>query len=70
MGNKMHEERLLEQIVQADCNMLNEIMDAVRLRYKTVFPEWEIIYLAIPKQDSQERREQLEAMIHYLQGMQ
>ena len=45
-------------ISQADDTQLNEITSALTARYKTLFPDWEVVYLALPLQDL-ERREQL-----------
>ena len=45
-------------ISQADDTQLNEITRALTARYKTLFPDWEVVYLALPLQDP-ERREQL-----------
>ena len=49
---------VLSYIAQADDGHLNEITSALTARYKTLFPDWEVVYLALPLQDS-ERREQL-----------
>ena len=45
-------------ISQADDTQLNEITSALTARYKTLFPDWEVVYLALPLQDL-ERREQI-----------
>ena len=45
-------------ISQADDGQLNAITDALSARYKALFPDWEVVYLALPCQDP-ERREQL-----------
>ena len=45
-------------ISQADDTQLNEITRALTARYKTLFPDWEVVYLALPLQDP-EHREQL-----------
>ena len=49
---------VLSYIAQADDGQLNEITSALTARYKTLFPDWEVVYLALPLQDP-ERREQL-----------
>ena len=45
-------------ISQADDGQLNDISAALSARYKTLFPDWEVVYLALPLHDA-ERREQL-----------
>ena len=45
-------------ISQSDDTQLNEITSALTARYKTLFPDWEVVYLALPLQDP-ERRERL-----------
>ena len=49
---------VLSFIAQADDGQLNAITDALSARYKALFPDWEVVYLALPCQDP-ERREQL-----------
>ena len=34
---------------------LNEILQALILRYHTVFPDWEFLVLSLPKNDADER---------------
>ena len=45
-------------ISQADDAQLNDITTALSARYKTLFPDWEVVYLALPLHDA-ERREKL-----------
>ena len=49
---------VLSFISQADDAQLNDITRALSARYKTLFPDWEVVYLALPLHDA-ERREQL-----------
>ena len=49
---------VLSFISQADDAQLNDITRALSARYKTLFPDWEVVYLALPLQDP-ERRERL-----------
>ena len=49
---------VLSFIAQADDGQLSAITDALSARYKSLFPDWEVVYLALPCQDP-ERREQL-----------
>ena len=45
-------------ISQADDAQLNDITTALSARYKVLFPDWEVLYLALPLHDA-ERREEL-----------
>ena len=49
---------VLSFISQADDAQLNDITTALSARYKTLFPDWEVLYLALPLHDA-ERREEL-----------
>ena len=51
-------EEILLFIAQADDSQLNDITTALSARYKSLFPDWEVVYLALPLHDA-ERREQL-----------
>ena len=52
---------VLSFISQADDAQLNDITRALSARYKTLFPDREVIYLALPLHDV-ERREELWAL--------
>ena len=45
-------------ISQADDAPLNDITTALSARYKVLFPDWDVLYLALPLHDA-ERREEL-----------
>ena len=47
-------------ISQADDGQLNEITTALSARYKVLFPEWDVLYLAMPLDDPERRAEILE----------
>ena len=51
-------ENIILFISQADDSQLNAITDALSARYKALFPNWEVVYLALPRHDA-ERREKL-----------
>ena len=59
MKEKLSSEQLFEAIRQADRELLEEIMREISLRYRRDFPDWDVIYLAIPKGDAQKRAETL-----------
>ena len=52
----MDTEKLLSQIHQADGAALDDIAKALTDRYNTLFPDHEILYLALPKDDPKERK--------------
>ena len=51
---------ILVFISQADDGQLNEITTALSARYKVLFPEWDVLYLAMPLDDPERRAEILE----------
>ena len=51
-------EEILLFIAQADDGQLNDITTALSARYKSLFPDWEVVYLALPLHDA-ERREKV-----------
>jgi len=54
---------LLSAIEQADGNIIDEIIDALRHRYHTIYPDEEIVFLSLPRYDSQERKRILELIL-------
>ena len=48
---------VLSFISKADDAQLNDITTALSARYKTLFPDWEVVYLALPLHDPQRRDE-------------
>ena len=56
---------LLDQIETASDLEISEIIQAVIKRYHHVYPDWEISFLALPK-DPGERKSHLEAAVRKL----
>jgi len=56
---------VIERICYASDLEINRILDAVTLRYCRLFPEWDILFLSLPKEPEQ-RRSQLEQMLRML----
>lgn len=48
---------VLAYIENADDMQLNAIMDAVEHRYRTAYPEWEVIYVAVHREKDQRKRD-------------
>ena len=42
---------VIEQIMHGDEALLQEVMDAVSARYRVAYPQWDVVYLAVPKGD-------------------
>ena len=53
-------EDVLAFIAQADDGQLNDITHALTARYKVLFPDYDVAYLAFPLNDPQRRAELLE----------
>lgn len=53
-------EELLQRIQNANDLEIQQIMAAVRMRYMLQYPDWEVFYLAIPKDDPAERMKSLQ----------
>ena len=60
-------EEIITYIEQADDLEINEIMSAVRKRFQTAFPDWEVIYLSCPKDDALQRRHTLDYLLKHFQ---
>ena len=56
---------VLASIEQADDTQISQIIRAVIRRYGLVFPDWDVLFLSIPKDPSQ-RRLQLVHMLEQL----
>lgn len=54
---------LLETILTANPSDIEVILHAAIERKRLLFPDWDILYLAIPKHDAEERQ----ATLDYLQ---
>jgi len=59
-------EDVLNHIETADDYEINEIIDAVRKRFSVAFPDWDVFYLACPKNDPAQRQQTLETILNYL----
>ena len=59
---------VLFAIEQADDLFMNEILETVIKRYSLVFPEWEVMFLAL-KKEPQARAKMIDAHIRFLEKM-
>ena len=58
----MSAEELVDRINGLGPGELIPVLDAVLERYRVLYPTWEIIYAAVPKEASPERTAFLEAL--------
>ena len=56
----MDMKKVLESIRNADTTEIGDILEAAVQRKRELYPEWEMVYLALPKNDPQERKRTLE----------
>ena len=54
---------VLTYIMQADEILLDEILEAAVSRRRQLYPDWEMLYFALPKQDRQKWPEYLAEML-------
>ena len=64
----MLSDELIDRVDDLAPGELMPVLDAVLERYKELFPEWEIIYAAIPKEASPERTAFLEGLRERIQS--
>ena len=48
-------DQVLTYIHQADDLQVNEIIQAIVSRYREVYPDWDITFLSLPRNDPEER---------------
>ena len=53
----------LKWIENADSLVLNDVLAAVHKRYGYLFPDWEMIFMSLPKMATEERNMELDKMI-------
>ena len=57
---------LIIRINQSDDTEINEIMNAIRQRYRALHPDWEVIHIYFPKHDPVGRQQLLDYLIRFL----
>lgn len=62
-------EDTLKRIEKADDLELNEIMEAVRKRYSVRFPNWEVLFISCPKNDSIQRQQTIDFILKHIQNI-
>ena len=57
---------IFKKIRRADDAEINEIIDALTQRYKEVYPDWEIMFLAMPRNDPDACLRRLEQIADFI----
>ena len=47
---------LLRFVSGSDTTELSQLMDCINQRYRDLYPNWEVIYLALPQNNKDERQ--------------
>lgn len=70
MKTKISLEELISRIEVADHEEMDAILDALQSRYKHLFPDWEVTFLSVPRENRREQARFLMEFIqkHYLDG--
>ena len=59
---------ILSKIQQSDGDELSLIIAAVIERYKAVFPDWEVMFLSLPRNDSDDCIRELELIMEFVRN--
>lgn len=66
----MNMEEAVKEINRADAVLTDILMDAVFARKRQLFSDWEICYIALPKEDREERENTLKMLLELEQKAQ
>lgn len=61
----MELDTILAAIREADEDQLIRMADAITERYREVYPDWEVAFLALPLHDEERRKRTLEFVMKY-----
>ena len=59
----MHTDEIIEQIMKADTSRIDDLLRAVFERKRALYPQWDIFYPAIPRDDWDARKRILESAL-------
>ena len=62
----MNEQLICEYLAAADAESVDRILNAIFTRRRELFPEWDMIYLALPRNNPEERKLVLEQALNTL----
>lgn len=66
MAKSMTMNYVLHRIRKADDTEIQEIISAIIQRYGTKYPDWEVVFLSLPKHDPSYRSETLLSFIEFM----
>ena len=56
----------LKRIGRAEAGELDDILSKIQKRYSEVFPDWETVFMSLPKLDEEARTVELDRMMGFL----
>lgn len=59
---------VLKRIARMDAGEMDAIIQSVVRRYGELFPEWELAWVSLPKNDAQARTEQIQRLLAFVQN--
>lgn len=62
----MIQQEVIDRITQAEAGEIQEYVTAAFNRYRQLYPEWDITYMAIPKNDLEDRQRTIQYIIEIL----
>ncbi len=63
----MGESQFLREIEKMDSTELDAILHAAMERHRVLFPDWEIVYVSLPRNDLEMREKYLKMMMEFLE---
>ena len=66
--SQISQEELLLRVGQGEYEELERIMDALKRRYKELFPGWEVAFLSLPAGSPDSQREQARLTIEFIKN--
>lgn len=70
--HKLSDDRSISEVVDrienADGGEISEIIRAIIRGYRKLFPDWEVIFLSMHRNDPVKREKDIENLLRYLQG--
>ena len=61
MNESLH--AILDYILDADSDQLNQVVQAIIDRYTLIAPDWDIAFLSLPKNDPVQRQQMLQTIL-------
>ena len=67
MKPKISLDELLLRIEYAEHEEIDPIIDALRQRYRRLFPDWEVAFLSVPAGNAENRQKQARLLIEFIE---